>query len=146
IHARLEGHLGLIATLGAEDREEFARRSTALVATRATEVLGAVVRAALAGRAAAGSAADAALGLRGEALLGVVLLVVRGMDEVGAAVDTGQGPIGVGHETMPPGARGTAGCASPGPVGPRGIGRSRRRTTLGADLESRVGAHPWDVD
>jgi len=95
VHPRLERHLGLVTALRAEDREVLAT-GAGLVATRPTQVAG--IEPAVAGGAATGAAAHAALRLRGEALLGVVLLIVGGMDEFDAAVDASECSVDVGHE------------------------------------------------
>ena len=95
----------------------------------------------IAHRAPAGSAARAAFGVRDEPLLRVVLLILGRVDELGAAVDTGQGSIDVGH-VSPPGAAGSApavpgtGEPNPRPAPPRGAaGRlGRIRSTVFGSL------------
>src|SRR5690349_3258683 len=101
VHPGSEGHLRLVATGRAHDREILAVRAVdaPLVATRTTDVLDVV--AALTGCAPAGSAAGAALGIRRETLLRVVLLIGRGVDEVDSTVDAGDRPISVGHGAPP---------------------------------------------
>src|SRR5438067_2624580 len=102
IHSRPKRDLRLVPALGAEHGEVLPGRRSALVAAGPPEVGSRV--AAVACGTPAGAAAHAALRFRGEPLLGVVALVVGRMDEFGAAVDTGQGSIGVGHEGPPGGA------------------------------------------
>ena len=70
----------------------------ALVAARPTDVPDVV--AGVAAGAAAGSTARAALRVRREPFLYVVLLVGRRVDELHPAVDAGQRPIGVGHQSF----------------------------------------------
>src|SRR3954451_17411956 len=105
VHARLERDLRLVSAGRADDGEVLAVRPvvTALVAAWAADV--ADVIAGVAGRATAGATACAALGFADEALLLVVLLIGRGVDEFHAAFDTAQGSIAIGHESRPPGAR-----------------------------------------
>ena len=93
VHPWLERDLGLIAARRAEDREVLAGRSlAALVAARSADV--AEVRfAAVSSGSPAGSAAGAALGIRDEPLLHIELLVGGGVDELHAAIDTGDGSI-----------------------------------------------------
>src|SRR5437773_5089173 len=98
IHARPERDLRLVAALRAEHGEVLASRGTALVASGTAEVGGGV--AGVARGTAAGAAAHAPLRVRGEPFLRVEALVVGGVDEFGATVDTGQGSIGVGHEVL----------------------------------------------
>ena len=57
--------------------------------------------AAVAGGAPTGPAARAALRIRRESLLRVVLLIGRGVDEVDSTVDAGDRPISVGHGAPP---------------------------------------------
>src|SRR4029079_7125067 len=101
VHPRSEGHLGLIAAGRAHDGEILPVRSVdrPLIASRTTDVLGVV--APLAGGPPAGSATGAALGIRGESLLRVVLLIGRGVDEVDSTVDAVDRPISVGHGAPP---------------------------------------------
>ena len=117
--------------------------AAALVAARAAEVGGGV--AGVARGAPAGAAAHAALRLGREALLGVVLLIVGGVDELGAAVDAGEGSIGVGHEEPPERVDSSSWCArKTGPVGNAEAAVARRRATLGAVLESRGRGAPGE--
>ena len=98
IHPRLERNLCLVAAGRADDGEVLPDRPlvAALVAARPTDV--ADVVSTLARGPAAGATAGAALGIRGEPLGGVVLLIGRGMDELHATVDAVQGSVYVGHD------------------------------------------------
>ena len=101
VHAWLERDLGLVAAGRAEDREVLANRPVAaLVAPRAADVAD-VGLAGIAGRASQGPAAGAALGVGDEPLLCVELLVRGRVDELDAAVDAGEGSIGVGQPGPP---------------------------------------------
>lgn len=96
--------------------------------TRAGPVAAAVAARALAGIARSspgGSTARASFGVRDEPFLRVVLLVLGRVDELGAAVDTGERSIGVGH-VSPPGAAGSASTA------PGRANRTRARPPGGA--------------
>src|SRR6188768_2959922 len=103
VHARLERYLRLVAARRADRREVLARSAVvgALVAARATQ-RGRVVAAAVAGRTPVGAARGAALGVGGEPLREVVLLVRGGVDELHTAVHAVDGPIDVDHEAAPP--------------------------------------------
>jgi len=100
IHARLERDLRLVAA-GRADHGEVLTGNVlvaALVAARPTDV--ADVIAGLTTRPPAGTAAGAALRVRGEALLDVVLLISGRVDELHPTVDAGQRSVDVGHETF----------------------------------------------
>src|SRR6185312_7987683 len=101
VHPRPERHLRLIAARRAHDREVLTVRSVdgPLVAARTTDVLDVVTT--VAGGAPTGPAAGAALRIRRESLLRVVLLIGRGVDEVDSTVDAGDRPISVGHGAPP---------------------------------------------
>src|SRR3954447_26462543 len=103
VHARLEGDLRLVPARRADDGEILAVRAVvaALVATRPADV--ADVIAGVARRAPAGATAGAALRFADEALLLVVLLIGRRVDEFHAAIYTAQGSVAIGHESRPPG-------------------------------------------
>ena len=145
VHPRSEGDLGLVPARRAHDGEVLAVGAviTTLVPARAADVTD--VGPAVAGRPPTGPAARAALGLAGEALLDVVLLVRGGMDEFHTAVDAAEGPIDVGH-VAPPGRVGSAWCAAEGGrIGGRESEVWRNEPgprDPGAELESlSVGAH-----
>src|SRR3990172_8656908 len=133
VHPRLERDLGLVAALRAEDREVLAA-GAGFVAARAAEVAGVV--AAVAGGPSAGPAAHAALRLRGEALLCVVLLIVGGMDEFDAAVDASERSIDVGHR-----AASRARCQL-GALRGIGVGTAGKARSRGRDPWCRCGV-PW---
>lgn len=100
IHARLERNLRLVATRRTDHGEVLAGDVvlTSFVAARTADV--ADVVACLATRPPAGSTAGAALRIRGESLLDVVLLIGGRVDELHPAVDTGQRSVSVGHEAF----------------------------------------------
>ena len=81
---------------------------------------GTQVVAGLAGGTPAGSAAGAPLGLRGEPLLSVELLVGGGMDELNPAIDAREGSIGVRHGLPPQAPAAVARPAGSGLGGARG--------------------------
>src|SRR6185312_10789681 len=100
-----------------------------------------------AGGAPTGPAAGAALRIRRESLLRVVLLIGRGVDEVDSTVDAGDRPISVGHGA-PPGrvvAWCTCGRAAVSAVGKaRGLaqdaGPQRPRCRCGVPVAGRTGS------
>jgi hypothetical protein len=85
IASGLEGDFGLLATLGADSGEHLSRGLT---------VTAAVAAAFVAARLTAGRTA---LGLVGEALFGVIGLIVSAEGERLAAVLTGESPILIAH-------------------------------------------------
>lgn len=101
IHPRPERDLRLVAARRAHDREVLpvGPLDATLVAARTTDVPHVV--AAFSCSSTAGATARAALGIRGECLLRVVLLIGRGVDELDSTVDAGDRPISVGHGAPP---------------------------------------------
>jgi hypothetical protein len=93
VHVRLEWALGLVAAASANDREVIANRPAAPVPAGSL--------AALSHRSPGRPAARAAFGFRHEPLLGVVLLILGRVYELGAAIDTCKCPIDVGHVSPP---------------------------------------------
>lgn len=93
IHVRLEWDLGLVAAASAHDREVVAHRPAATIPSGSL--------AALSHRSPGRPAAGAAFGFRHEPFLGVVLLILGRVYELGAAIDTCKCPIDVGHVSPP---------------------------------------------
>ena len=128
VHPRPERHLRLVSARRTDDREVLpvGPLDAPLVPTRATDV--AHVVPALTRRSPAGAATRAALGIRCEPLLSVVLLIGGGMDEVDSTVDAVDRPISVGHGA-PPGRVGRRDApAEGGPIGGRESARSGARS------------------
>ena len=124
IHPRPERDLRLVPTRRAHDREVLpvGPLDAALVAARTTDVPHVI--AALSRCSTARAAARAALGIRGECLLRVVLLIGRRVDEIDSTVDAGDRPISVGHGCSS-GARGRVVHRVEGdPIGSQESGRS----------------------
>jgi len=124
ISGRLEGDLGLLAALGAGGIEELlgAAASSSAVAAAATTAIATPAAAAAEAPAAAATAAavsttatsataarglprratgGTALGLMREAALGIALLVLRGVHELGLAIRAHDGFVDVIHEKLP---------------------------------------------
>jgi hypothetical protein len=125
IHTRLERHLRLVAARGADDGEILAGGPVvaSLVATGPADF--ADVVAGVARRAAARSAARAALWVRCEPLLCVELLICGGMNEFHPTVDTLDRSVDVGHGacSSPARCREIAGlsCGPDRPIGGRDV-------------------------
>jgi hypothetical protein len=122
VHMRPKRHLGLVATTRADDGEVLSRASIA--------AFSAWTLAGITHGAAGGSAARAALGVRNEPLLRVELLILGRVDELGSAVNTGQGSIDVRH-VLPPGAERSE------PTVPGGTNRTAPDPQGGATGEAR---------
>ena len=151
VHPRSERDLRLVPARRTDHRKVLAIRpiDAPLVAARPADVADVARRATFACGTPARPAARAALRVRGEPLLGVILLIGGGMDEVDPTVDAVEGPISVGHDA-PPGRDGRRGTTRGGRPdrrsGKRGLARQagprRPRCRCGVPV---CGAHRFVV-